>query len=70
MTCCAADIQYMGIICTDSVREVKPVSYGWYNVTAKIAIERHRLYRGKGPVLHVTKIERASKPAEEVATFY
>lgn len=70
MTCCAADIQYMGIICTDSVRAVKPVSYGWYNVTAKIAIERHRLYRGKGPVLHVTKIERASKPAEEVATFY
>ena len=70
MTCCAADIQYMGVICSDSAQKIKPVSYGWYSVTAKIVIERHRLYRGKGPVLHVVNIERAQKPEEEVATFY
>lgn len=70
MTCCAADIQYMGVICADPVQKIKPVSYGWYTVTAKIAVERHRLYKGKGPVLHVTDIERAQKPEEEVATFY
>jgi G3E family GTPase len=70
MTCCAADIQYMGLVCVDPVQKLRPVSYGWYRVTARIAVEKNRLYRGKGPVLHITSIERGNKPAEEVATFY
>ena len=42
----------------------------WVTLTGKLVVEKHKLYRGKGPVLHVIKTEFAVKPAQEVATFY
>lgn len=70
MTCCAADITYSPLVCNVSA----PVSYktrDWIFVTAKIHIEKHKLYGNRpGPVLYATDCAVTTKPTEEVATFY
>ena len=67
MTCCADDIQYGGLICkwkrASSLR-----SRDWIIVTAKVSVERHKLYGREGPVLIVTAMEYAQKPEQEVVT--
>ena len=69
MTCCVQDIQYSGLACvTDNAAAYQ--SYDWVKVTGTIKLERSKVYRSRGPVLHVTSIERAAKPEKEVATFY
>lgn len=69
MTCCADDIAYHPLVCIFS----EPVSLNtrdWVTVTGKIKVEKHKLYRGKGPVVYVSQTAFAVKPAQEVATFY
>lgn len=69
MNCCAADIQYFGLVAVgEGLPKVE--NYAWFTVEAKIMTERHKLYRGRGPVLHVTSITPAIAPEEKVATFY
>lgn len=69
MTCCADDIAYHPLVCvfaeTPSLK-----TRDWVTFTGKIKVEKHKLYRGVGPVLYVTNTEFAVKPAQEVATFY
>lgn len=69
MFCCADDIAYRAFDsqCKDASRYA---SYDWVNVTAKVVIENSRFYGTKGPVLHVSRIERTEKPDPELATFY
>lgn len=69
MTCCEADIAYNGIICVFD-KNVDFKTKDWITVTAKIKVESHKLYGGKGPILYATGWERAEAPAQEVATFY
>lgn len=69
MTCCVEDIQYMGIA-ADWKDAAHLHSRDWITVTGTVSFERSRLYRGKGPVLHVTDVKKAEPPAQEVATFY
>lgn len=69
MTCCEADIQYSGLAC------ILPEAMGlktrdWIEVTAKIEMKQHTIYKGKGPVLVATKAERCTPPEEQLATFY
>ena len=69
MTCCADDIQYCGLAC------VLPESMGlqtrdWINVTAKVCFQKHRIYKGKGPVLLAEKVIVCEPPEEQLATFY
>ena len=69
MTCCADDIQYCGLAC------VLPESMGlqtrdWINVTAKVCFQKHRIYKGKGPVLVAEKVIVCEPPEEQLATFY
>lgn len=69
MTCCADDIAYHPLVCVFS----EPVSLktrDWVTLTGRIKVEKHKLYRGIGPVLYVAKTEFAVPPAQEVATFY
>ena len=71
MTCCAADIRYMGLVAQGSIiAPPKVKNYDWVNIEAKIAIEKHSIYHGKGPVLHLKDCKPANPPAEPVATFY
>lgn len=69
MTCCVDDIQYCWCVAQfDDVSDIKEKS--WVILTAKIKVQRHKLYRGKGPVLFVTDCTPSAPPEKEVATFY
>ncbi len=69
MTCCADDIEYNGMVCIfPSAINLK--TRDWTIVTAKIKVEPHKLYGRPGPVLYAEKTEFATKPKQEVATFY
>ena len=69
MTCCEADIAYRGVV-AKGMGSLKLTTRDWVIVEGKISEQYSKLYRGKGPVLEVKKIERAEKPVQEVATFY
>ena len=68
MTCCEADIRYMGLICIGG--PVQPERGAWMDITARIAIKWHKAYGKRGPVLTVLGAQPASVPEPEVATFY
>lgn len=70
MTCCVEDIQFCGIPCRyDDAKSLE--SRAWVMVTAKIAAEKHPLYKGEvGPVLTALKVVKDVEPADpDVATF-
>ncbi len=69
MTCCADDIAYRGVV-AKGMGNLTLKTRDWVIVEGTLAEEQSRIYRGRGPVLTVKKIERAKKPTEEVATFY
>lgn len=69
MTCCAADIQFVGFPCAIEGKW----SYknrDWIRITARVGVKLHMLYKGgKGPVLTALSVEPAEKPKEDVVTF-
>ena len=69
MTCCADDIAYRGLV-AKGMGGLKLQTRDWVIVEGRLNEEFSKLYGGRGPVLSVTKIERAEKPVQEVATFY
>ncbi len=70
MTCCADDIAYSGLVCFFPAPSALKTR-DWVTVTAKIRLEKHKLYGGRmGPVLYATACEPAVPPKQEVATFY
>ncbi len=69
MTCCADDITYCCVV-AEWDKSATLQSRQWVNVTAKIQIEKHKLYKGKGPVLKVQEVILTSAPEQEVATFF
>lgn len=68
MTCCADDISYRGVV-AKGMCGVSLKTRDWIIVEGRLSEEYSPLYRAKGPVLTVTSVERAEKPAQEVATF-
>lgn len=69
MTCCEADITYRGLAVID--KEPVPVNTrDWLTVTGKLEMEYNKVYRGKGPVLHLIEASPAKVPEKEVATFF
>ena len=69
MTCCADDIQYCGLAC--ELPEVMALqTRDWITVTAKVQFKKHRIYKGKGPVLVAEKVIIGNPPEEQLATFY
>ncbi len=69
MTCCADDIQYCGLACVLPY-EMDLETRDWIRVVAKIELKKHRIYKGKGPVLTVEKVVVCEPPEEQLATFY
>lgn len=69
MTCCQDDIAYRGVV-AKGMGKLKLATRDWVIVEGTIAEEYSKLYRGNGPVLTVSSIERAERPEQEVATFY
>lgn len=68
MTCCAEDIQFIGIKCKyEQAEQLSHRSWAW--VTARVAYEFAMEYKGKGPVLHATEVKQAEKPDDELVYF-
>lgn len=69
MTCCEADIQYCGLACVlPSAMNLQ--TRDWVNITAKVQFQKHRIYKGKGPVLVAERVIVCEPPEEQLATFY
>ena len=67
MTCCADDIQFLGVPC---LYEGAVEPRAWYMVTARISAEKHNLYHGElGPVLRAVSVTPAEPAEPDVATF-
>ncbi len=69
MTCCAEDIQYCGLACTLPY-EMQLNTRDWISITAKVEFKKHRIYKGKGPVLTAERVIVTTPPEEQLATFY
>ena len=69
MVCCADDIAYRGVVARGMGR-LSLKTRDWVTVTGRLSMEYSKLYRGEGPVLTVDEIVTASRPEQEVATFY
>lgn len=68
MTCCEADITFMGLPCIlEGAEQIKPRS--WVTVTATVAVMKHSVYHGVGPVLTNAAVEPAEPASREVCTF-
>lgn len=68
MTCCADDIQYMGIICKDAKLDGLK-DKDWITLEASVRREFAKEYRGKGPVLHAKSIAKGEKPEDDLVYF-
>lgn len=69
MTCCADDIQYCGLAC-NLPHAMDLETRDWISVTAKVQFQKHRIYKGKGPVLIAERVIIGEPPEEQLATFY
>ena len=68
MTCCAADIQFAGLLAVyDRVNSVK--HGGWIDITAEIRVEETPVYGEAGPVLYCKEVKATLAADPEVATF-
>ncbi len=69
MTCCVDDIQYCWAV-AETETEFTPRQKQWVIIKAKIKVQKHKMYKGAGPVLEVIDMTDAAPPEKEVATFY
>ena len=68
MTCCAADLQFIGYISYyDHISSLE--NKQWVTVTATIKYEFQMAYKKKGPVLYVSELVPAEAPQEEMVYF-
>jgi uncharacterized repeat protein (TIGR03943 family) len=69
MTCCEDDVQYCGLACVLN-EKMDLQTRDWITITAKIAFQKHRIYKGKGPVLLAERVIIGQPPEEQLAVFY
>ncbi|MDO4378947.1 MAG: GTP-binding protein [Erysipelotrichia bacterium] len=69
MTCCIADIKFMGLICENHTKEEIKLP-GWYEIEAEMAYGYQAAFKRKVPYLKAYRITKAKQPENEVATFY
>lgn len=68
MTCCEADITFMGIPCK-FIGSAGLAVKSWVTVTATVEVKYHSLYKGVGPILTALSVAPAEPAAQQVATF-
>lgn len=68
MTCCEADIQFLGFICYFD--EAVPYQHGdWVHVTAEFDYGECEMCDEDGPILQLVDIEPTAQPEQELVTF-
>lgn len=68
MTCCADDIQVVGIL-VKSPDESKWKDGDWVEVTGKVTAEKQQCYKGTGPVIQADSIVATEKAESELVYF-
>lgn len=68
MVCCANDVTFLGLIARGSGLE-QYKNHDWLEVTAKMSVEKHKAYKGKGPVMNILSAAPCEKAATEVVSF-
>ena len=68
MVCCENDVQFLGLIAKGDTLD-QYANRDWIEVTAKMSAEKHKAYKGVGPVMNVLSVAPCEKPAQEVVTF-
>ena len=66
--CCEKDITFYGLIAKGEGLD-QYENRDWIEVTARMSVEKHKAYKGKGPVMNVLSIAPCAKPAQEVVSF-
>ena len=69
MTCCAEDVQYAGLIAECETPCMSLKTGDWIMIAATVSVEKHKAYKGVGPVLRVKEYAATTEPAEKVVTF-
>ena len=68
MTCCADDMAFLGYACEyEGAGSLKQKD--WVSVTATVSKEYWEDYKGEGPMLHATSVEKTKAPKEEIISF-
>lgn len=68
MVCCEKDVTFLGLIARGpGLNQYK--NHDWMEVTAKMGVEKHKAYKGLGPVMNVVSVGPCEKPAQEVVSF-
>ena len=68
MTCCEADITFMGLPCKFAAASGL-AARSWVWVTATVEVKFHTLYKGVGPILTAVNVQLAEPAEQNVATF-
>jgi hypothetical protein len=69
MTCCEDDIAFSGLAAVLPVK-MDVQTRDWLEITAKIELKKHYVYKGKGPVLAVSEVKRCEPLEQALAVFY
>ena len=68
MVCCENDVTFLGLIARgDGLAQYK--NHDWIEVTARMSVEQHKAYKGRGPVMNIIALGPAEKPAQEIVSF-
>lgn len=68
MTCCAADMSFLGFVCKGDPKELAPFhTRDWVKLSARVKLEEREEYRGIGPVLYLESIARTGEIKEPVS---
>lgn len=68
MVCCAKDVTFLGLLARgDGLDQYK--NRDWIEVTAKMGVEKHAAYKGKGPMMQLLSIGPCEKPSDELVSF-
>lgn len=68
MVCCEKDVTFLGLIAKGpGLDQYK--NHDWMEVTAKMGVEKHKAYKGLGPVMNVVSVGPCEKPAQEIVSF-
>ena len=68
MVCCENDMQFLALVCRGEGLD-KFKNRDWVELTATVRKENCDAYQGEGPVLYVSSVTAAAKPANEVVSF-
>lgn len=68
MVCCEKDVTFLGLIARgEGLDRFK--NHDWMEITAKMDVEEHPAYKGRGPVMRVVSVASGKKPRQDIVSF-